>query len=205
MVGGLSTRYVVLLHLSLVLVTWPLAVRRWSLAIHSRFHFGVPQRRSPWRRKWGFAFLEPIRSFDFIAMICFHRQRPPFDLCLCMDVIEHVPDYIEFTKSLRSKEHYKLFHIPLDISALSVLRGWPLLRSRKTVGHIQYFFKDTALATLSDAGYQIVDWFYTSGVVDHPPTTKAKILRLPRLLLFRLSRDLAVRLLGGYSIMVLAR
>jgi Methyltransferase domain len=133
------------------------------------------------------------------------RPAAPFDLCLCLDVIEHVPDYIGFIKALRSKAHYKLFHIPLDLSVLSVLRAWPILRSRKTLGHIQSFFKDTALATLGDAGYEVIDWFYTSGVVDRPATIKARMLRVPRVALYRLNRDFAVRLLGGYSIMVLAR
>lgn len=128
-----------------------------------------------------------------------------FDLCLCMDVIEHVPDYLGFLGALRDKADYKLFHIPLDLSALSLLRGWPLLRSRQTVGHIQYFFKDTALATLGDAGYEVIDWFYTSGAVDRPQSFKAGLMKLPRQLFYRLHPDAAVRLLGGYSLMVLAR
>lgn len=128
-----------------------------------------------------------------------------FDLCLCMDVIEHVPDYLGFLSALRTKADYKLFHIPLDLSSLSVLRGWPLLRSRESVGHIQYFFKDTALATLKDAGYEVIDWFYTSGSVDRPKTLNARMMKIPRQLLYHLGRDFCVRLLGGYSMMVLAR
>lgn len=130
---------------------------------------------------------------------------PRFDLCLCMDVIEHVPDYLGFLNGLRPKGDYKLFHIPLDLSALSLLRGWPLLRSRETVGHIHSFYKDSALATLADAGYDIIDWFYTSGSVDRPRSAKARLLKFPRELLYRFKRDFAVRLLGGYSMMVLTR
>jgi hypothetical protein len=129
----------------------------------------------------------------------------PFDVLLCMDVIEHVPDYIGFLKNLRSKANLKIFHIPLDLSALSVFRGWPVLRARETVGHVQYFFKDTALATLADAGYEVLDWFYTSGAIDRPQTFKAKIIRGPRRLLFRANPDFAVRVLGGYSMLVMAR
>jgi len=46
-----------------------------------------------------------------------------FDSLLCIDVFEHVEDYIGFVKTLKSKATYKIFHIPLDISVLSVIRG----------------------------------------------------------------------------------
>ncbi len=130
---------------------------------------------------------------------------PNFDLCLCMDVIEHVPDYLGFVSELKTKATYKLFHIPLDLSALSLLRGWPLTKSRKTIGHIHSFFKDSALATLEDAGHEVVDWFYTSGVVDRPATLKARLMRAPRRILHRINPDLCARLLGGYSMMILTR
>jgi len=49
----------------------------------------------------------------------------PFDILLCMDVFEHVEDYMGFLRKLRQKAMYKIFHIPLDISAQSVLRCTP--------------------------------------------------------------------------------
>lgn len=128
-----------------------------------------------------------------------------FELCLCMDVIEHVPDFMGFLTALRDRARYAIFHIPLDVSALSVLRGWPMLRSRASVGHIHYFYKDTALAALADTGYDVIDWFYTSGVVDRPQTTNERILRLPRRALAHFNPDFTARLLGGYSLMVLVR
>ena len=80
-----------------------------------------------------------------------------FDTLLCIDVFEHVEDYIGFLKAIKKKSAYKVFHIPLDISVLNVLRG-VLLIKRKSVGHLHYFTPATAIATLKDCGYEIVDY-----------------------------------------------
>jgi hypothetical protein len=131
--------------------------------------------------------------------------RAPLDLVLCMDVFEHVEDYLGFLRQLRSKATLKIFHIPLDLSVNWVLRPGPLLYSRQTVGHLHYFTKDTALATLRDTGYEIVDWFYTPSAVFHPGGTLSRLMRLPRTVFFVINRDWAARILGGYSLLVLAR
>ena len=70
-----------------------------------------------------------------------------FDILLCIDVFEHVEDYIGFVKILKSKATYKIFHIPLDISVLSVLRD-SMMSARQISGHLHYFTPATALATL---------------------------------------------------------
>jgi hypothetical protein len=58
---------------------------------------------------------------------------------------------------------------------------------------------------LSDIGYEIVDWSYTPRMIDIPQHARGKLLRLPRKLLFAMHRDFAVNLLGGFSLMVLAK
>jgi SAM-dependent methyltransferase len=78
-----------------------------------------------------------------------------FDLMLIMDVIEHVPDPIAFLDSLRFKAQRTILHVPLDLSAQSVIRPNRLMSSREKVGHIHYFTPETALATVRDAGYVI--------------------------------------------------
>jgi SAM-dependent methyltransferase len=128
-----------------------------------------------------------------------------FEIVLAIDVFEHVEDYIGFLKKLREKGRYKIFHIPLDISVQSVMRATPLMKSRQSAGHLHYFTKLTALATLRDAGYQIKDQFYTSGSTELSHRGfKAALLKMPRKLLFSLNQDFAVRLFGGFSLMVLA-
>ncbi len=128
-----------------------------------------------------------------------------FDCLLCIDVFEHVEDYMGFLRALKPKAYHKVFHIPLDMSVWGILRS-SMMSSRRIVGHLHYFYRDTALATLADCGYEIVDSFYTKALDDFPATTlRAKIMRYPRRLLFAIAPDLAVRLMGGYSLIVLAR
>ena len=128
------------------------------------------------------------------------------DVLLIIDVFEHVEDYFSFLKKLKGKGEYKIFHIPLDLSVSSVLRSTPIISARKLVGHIHYFTKETALATLKDTGYDVIDYFYTSGAVElKNRSMKTNCLKIPRKLLYLLNKDLAVRLLGGFSLLVLAK
>jgi cyclopropane fatty-acyl-phospholipid synthase-like methyltransferase len=129
-----------------------------------------------------------------------------FDLVLAIDVVEHVEDYISFVKRLKGVGTYKIFHFPLDLSAQSILRAWPIAELRRNVGHIQYFFKQTALATLEDCGYTVVDHCYTASRLELPnQALSSRVMRIPRRMMFALNADFAVRLLGGYSLLVLAR
>jgi hypothetical protein len=132
-------------------------------------------------------------------------QREPFDLLLCIDVFEHVEDYMGFLRRLRDKGRLKIFHIPLDLSVQWVWRAGPIMLERKEVGHLHYFMKETALATLADTGYEIIDWFYTPGGLANPRSLKARLLSWPRKICSLINQDLTVRLLGGYSMLVLAK
>jgi len=128
-----------------------------------------------------------------------------YDLLLMIDVFEHVDDYLGFLRSCKTKSKNTIFHIPLDISAQGILRN-KLMSGRKSVGHLHYFMKETALATLVDSGYEIIDYFYTSGSIDLPrKTIKSKIAVLPRKIMFNVNKDLAARLLGGFSLLVLTK
>lgn len=127
------------------------------------------------------------------------------DVVVIADVIEHVEDYVSFIKGLRGCGRYKIFHIPLDLSVQSLLRAWPILNLRANVGHLHYFFKDTALSTLKDCGYSVIDYKYTASRLELPnQALSSTLMRLPRKLFFSLNPDLAVRVLGGYSLLVLA-
>jgi hypothetical protein len=129
-----------------------------------------------------------------------------FDVLLLIDVLEHIEDYFGFLRKIKNRSVYKIFHIPLDISVQRVLFGKPIMRRRKEVGHIHYFTKETALATLEDTGYQVIDHFYTAGSLDLPSTSFLYTLgKLPLRLAVFLNKDLAVRILGGHSLMVLAK
>jgi SAM-dependent methyltransferase len=128
----------------------------------------------------------------------------PFDLLLMLDVFEHVEDYIGLVRAVRPKARQKLFHIPLDLSVQAVLRKNGLLLRRDHHAHLHYFTKETALRTLTDVGYTIVDYFYTPRCIELGGLLIQKIVRTPRRICFALFPELTVRVLGGYSLMVLA-
>ena len=133
-------------------------------------------------------------------------QDSHFDVVLAIDVMEHVEDYISFIKKLKAFGTFKVFHIPLDLSVQSVFRLWPILQLRKDVGHLHYFFKQSAIATLEDCGYTIIDHCYTASRLELPnQVISSRMMRFPRQLMFALNPDFAVRLLGGYSLLVLAK
>jgi SAM-dependent methyltransferase len=128
-----------------------------------------------------------------------------FDLAMAIDVFEHVEDYFGFLRRLRGRATHKVFHIPLELSALMVARGRPLLEQRRSVGHLHHFCKETALASLEDTGYRVIDHCYTSGRTQLAGLGwKSRLLKWPREALYRVNPDAAARTLGGYSLLVLA-
>ena len=138
----------------------------------------------------------------------FRQEDSFYDLILIVDVIEHLEDCFSFLRDLKSRSQYKIIHFGLDLSVESLLRPKALLGFRSTrghVGHVHYFTKDMALATLEDLGYEVLDYFYTPRAISLDNTFKKKLLKLPRVLFFAIRKDLAVRVLGGYGLMVLVK
>jgi ubiquinone/menaquinone biosynthesis C-methylase UbiE len=143
-----------------------------------------------------------------------------FDIGLCLDVFEHVPDYLGFLAEFRRKARFKIFHIPLEISVSTVLRKSIFATTHDKFGHLHRFTKDLALAALTDSGYKILDCSYTSYYVDRTREEIMKsglksllmtengwksILMSPiRKLAYRVSPDWTTTVLGGYSLLVLA-
>jgi SAM-dependent methyltransferase len=128
-----------------------------------------------------------------------------FDLILVLDVIEHLPDYFSFLQRLKARSHHKIFHIPLDLSVQTIVRKNALIKRRDMYEHLHYFTKETALRTLKDSGYEVLDYFYTPRSIDFGLTPGQMLLKLPRRLFFAVHNDFAVRLLGGFSLLVLTR
>ena len=130
-----------------------------------------------------------------------------YDLLLMIDVFEHVDDYIGFIKKCSTKAGYKIFHIPLDISLWSVLTNYPA-SARKQVGHLHYFMKDTALATLEHAGEEVLDWFYTPGVMELYKTRmnfSGRVFNGFRRFFYWLKPHFGVKAFGGFSMLVLTK
>ena len=148
-------------------------------------------------------------------------REPPqvsFELLLCLDVFEHVPDYLGFLHALRQRADLFAFHIPLDLSVHTVARASRhLLQMRERYGHLHYFTAETALATLGQTGFEVVDSLYTwdhagglfpprapglRGVVRYPLRFGA---HLAERLAFRVAPDLTARFRPAYNLLVLAR
>jgi 2-polyprenyl-3-methyl-5-hydroxy-6-metoxy-1,4-benzoquinol methylase len=130
-----------------------------------------------------------------------------YDVVMAIDVVEHIEDYFNFLRQMRKRGEYKIFHVPLEMSVVKVLASSYLLKSRRKSGHIQYFNKETILATLQDTGYEIMDCFYTGGSSELASARNWEnmLLKLPRKILYKINKDMTVKLLGGYSLMVLAK
>ena len=130
-----------------------------------------------------------------------------FDLLLMIDVFEHVEDYIGFVRKCNSKAIYKIYHIPLDMNIWSIFTNYPA-SARKQIGHLHYFMKDTALSSLTDAGQEIVDWFYTAAafeVNNKGLTFTGRIIQLLRRIFYKIKPDFAVKAFGGFSLIVLTK
>ncbi len=137
---------------------------------------------------------------DFLS----ENSNTTYDLILAIDVFEHVENYMGFLRKLRSRGTNHIFHIPLDMNVLSVVRDHPIVHSRKEVGHLHYFSKNTALMTLKDCGYKIVDYFYTAGVLEKSGgSLKHRLFYIPRKTAFKINKDMAASFLGGFSLMVI--
>jgi hypothetical protein len=128
-----------------------------------------------------------------------------FEVLLLLDVIEHIEDCFGFLRSLHPNAEYVVAHIPLDLSVLSLLINTPMA-NRRSAGHIHYFTKETALALLSDSGYEVLDWYYPQGAYFLPSRAwRTRLISPFRALGAAIAPGLSSLLLGGASIMVLAR
>jgi len=126
------------------------------------------------------------------------------DLLMCIDVVEHVDDDLGFLQALRSRADWFLFRIPLDLSALDVVRPRRLLDARKKYGHRHFYTRDMALDLLQAAGYR-VDTVRYDRVPPPRDTRRRRIVDFVRRALFAAAPDRTVRWVGGFSLILCAR
>ena len=150
------------------------------------------------------------------------EQNSHFDLILLMDVIEHMEDYFSFLREIQPMSPYKILNIPLDISVQEVFLNH-LIEFRGDYGHLHYFTKDLAIQMLRDVGYEVIDYLYTWPATPLQFIWKEnkrnpvlllkkfvlvigrKIVTAPKQAFFAVHKDLAVRVLGGWRLLVLVK
>ena len=134
------------------------------------------------------------------------KTEKQVDVVLCLDVFEHISDYIGFLEKLKLHGSYFIFKIPMDMNVAKILtRG--LAYARSDVGHLHYFNEWSAKATLSDCGYEIEVAELSPSFLKLPPDNFRQYLAvIPRICAhFLLGSRLACKLLGGYSLIVRAK
>ncbi len=137
----------------------------------------------------------------------FIKSNATCDVLLLIDVFEHVEDYMGFLRSLRSKSKWFVFHIPLDLHVQGLLRNRQVA-AREKVGHLHYFSETTALATLRDTGFDVVDHILTDVAISANKSHRAlrtRLLNPLRKIFSKVAPHKAALVLGGYSLMVLCR
>jgi SAM-dependent methyltransferase len=137
----------------------------------------------------------------------FVTSKDTADLLLLIDVFEHVEDYMGFLRSLRKKSKWFVFHIPLDLHLQGLLRNRQV-SVREQVGHLHYFSESTALATLRDTGFEIVDHKLTDVAFSANKSTRklrTRLLNPLRSMFYAIAPHKTALILGGFSLMVLCR
>lgn len=129
----------------------------------------------------------------------------PFDLALALDVAEHVEDLFGFLRRMRERAAWKVYHVPLEITLWYALSRRGLATWRR-IGHLHKFTVDTALEALRYTNHEILDYHLTAvWQSGQRQRWRTQLAALPRTALGAINRQWAQRLLGGYSLLVLAR
>lgn len=145
-------------------------------------------------------------GLDFVLADYLAVDVPVPDLVMLIDVIEHLGNPFDFLDRLRPRRHELVLHFPLDLSSISVLRETPLLHIRHKVGHLHFYTRGLVLALMEGAGYEVIDGRYTGASFTAPQSgLKSRLAGLLRRAVFSFNRDVGARLLGGETLMVLAR
>jgi cyclopropane fatty-acyl-phospholipid synthase-like methyltransferase len=159
--------------------------------------------------------LARAKERDGLRYVCgdVRASAERFDLLMMIDVFEHVEDYFGFLRAMRPLADRFVFHIPLELSLWTLFHQRNLLATRKRIGHLHFFWKEQALASLVDAGYDIVANEYSLPLdrwpADMPAQPKVKSRALPLLraataLAWKLDPDWCARVFGTTSLLVLA-
>lgn len=140
-----------------------------------------------------------------LTFVCedFLESERVADLILCVDTFEHVGDDVAFLRALRPRAPWFLFRIPLDLSLLDLARPRRLLTARRAYGHRHAYTRELAYQALREAGYTVAYARYHR-IPQERFSPRGRVVDLARRGLFAVHPHTAVRLLGGWSLIVTA-
>ena len=131
------------------------------------------------------------------------------DLIIAADVLEHVQDKYNFLTKLKNKGNFFLFNIPLEISLFSMIREKNIFKhSFENVGHLHFYTKRTALLTLENIGFEILNSNLVNNRFEELKKNKkikSLFINIPQYVVEKFSQNLACSIFGGYSLVVLAK
>ncbi len=129
-----------------------------------------------------------------------------FELAMMLDVFEHIEDDYGFLRKCRKLSDIHVLHIPLDAHCFNLLNNG-LDSPRREHRHLHFYTRRSALATLQESGYEILHWHYTSPLWEAPRRrgNRLRPLSLMRRAVSLLSKEYCSLLLGGLSLLVVAR
>jgi hypothetical protein len=171
---------------------------------------GLRRAGHPVSEAWGYDVHPGVESISSAADLHFVRGDftavgPLVDLVTLFDVFEHVPDPIGFLRGVAARCRYLGLHVPLDNNLNHSLRD----RYRAKLsdpGHLVFLDAPQALSLLSLSGLRVIRYAYTPGfrAPSGGRSLPARIARVPRALIWRLSPWLLSKTLGGANLAVVA-
>lgn len=127
-----------------------------------------------------------------------------FDVLLCIDVFEHVENPFDFLRKIKRLAPLIVFNIPLEMHVAGVLinhQQW----TRRQYGHLHFYTASVAFETLKECGYSILAHDFVSRLMDLPRSASEHVFWLPRKLLSLINKEYSARILGGTSLLVVAK
>ncbi len=131
-----------------------------------------------------------------------------YDICLLIDVLEHLADPEHFIMCLANKGIREfVIHLPLENNWLAIMRGRTDSR-RSQVGHLSFYDTHSALSLLVRSGLDVLEWVYTTECdldIKLHRTVRSLLAYVPRKVMLHIWPALAVHTLGGASLLARCR
>jgi SAM-dependent methyltransferase len=100
---------------------------------------------------------------DFIRVIPGEIRNRRYDLVVLSDIVEHIPDDLEFMKMVQNISSYVLINLPLEKSFNTRNRKYG---EQDPSGHLRCYDEEDALRLVTNAGFEVISSFTSIGFFD---------------------------------------